>query len=111
MLSEPAVEHTCSKKPPGIQDRFRLMLYICGVRLSLSFLYALKVLEAMADGGVRAGLPRQQALMLAAQTMKGAACMVLEGGDESSPNSPGSLGHPGVLKDQVCGPFIVKHFY
>lgn len=56
----------------------------------------------MADGGVRAGLPRHQALQLAAQTMKGAACMVLEGGDESKPNTASALGHPGVLKDQVA---------
>jgi hypothetical protein len=60
-----------------------------------------QVLEAMADGGVRAGLPRHQALQLAAQTMKGAACMVLEGGDQSQPNTAAALGHPGVLKDQV----------
>ena len=59
-----------------------------------------QVLEAMADGGVRAGLPRHQALQLAAQTMKGAACMVLEG-DENKPNTASAFGHPGVLKDQV----------
>ena len=49
----------------------------------------------MADGGVRAGLPRQKALQLAAQTMKGAAEMIL------NTKAGGDLRHPGVLKDQV----------
>ena len=52
--------------------------------------YVFQFIEAMADGGVAAGLPRADAQRLAAQTVYGAAKMVLETGD-----------HPGLLKDKV----------
>ncbi|PSC75658.1 pyrroline-5-carboxylate reductase [Micractinium conductrix] len=58
------------------------------------------VIEALADGGVAAGLPRDTALALAAKTVAGAAQMVFSE-DETS-----VLGmvHPGVLKDRVASP-------
>lgn len=44
--------------------------------------YVFMFIEALADGGVRAGLPRDVALQLAAQTVRGAATMVLESGNK-----------------------------
>lgn len=50
-------------------------------------------LEALADGGVACGLPRAKAQEYAAQTLAGAAELVLQSGQ-----------HPGALKDAVCSP-------
>lgn len=55
--------------------------------------YVFLMIEGLADGGVRAGLPRDIAQQLAAQTVLGSAKMVLETGK-----------HPGVLKDMVTSP-------
>ena len=55
--------------------------------------YAYLVIEALSDGGVAAGLPREAATKLAAQTILGAAKMVLETGQ-----------HPAALKDMVTSP-------
>lgn len=55
--------------------------------------FAYLFMEALADGGVKCGLPRDKALTYAEQMLKGAAATALISGK-----------HPGVLKDQVCSP-------
>ena len=55
--------------------------------------YAYLFMEALADGGVKCGLPRAAALHCAAQMLLGSAALVLESGK-----------HPGQLKDEVCSP-------
>ncbi len=55
--------------------------------------YAYMLIDAMASGGVVQGLPKKDALLLAAQTVYGAAKMVLETGT-----------HPAILSDNVCSP-------
>lgn len=55
--------------------------------------YVFMFIEALADGGVAAGMPRKQAYEFAAQAVLGSAKLVLESGL-----------HPGELKDMVCSP-------
>ncbi|MBQ9714245.1 MAG: pyrroline-5-carboxylate reductase [Clostridia bacterium] len=55
-----------------------------------AFVYAFA--EALADGGVECGVPRDKAALYTAQTLLGAAAMLLE------------YGHPADLKDAVCSP-------
>jgi pyrroline-5-carboxylate reductase len=55
--------------------------------------FAYIILESLAEAGVKVGLPRDVATLLASQTMKGAASVVLETGD-----------HPALLKDAVTTP-------
>jgi pyrroline-5-carboxylate reductase len=55
--------------------------------------YVMLIIEALADGGVKVGLHRDTALLLAAQTVFGSAQLLLETGE-----------HPGRLKDMVTSP-------
>ena len=70
----------------GLMDQFTAVAG-CGPA------YVYQFIEALADGGVMTGLPRREAQIYAAQTVLGAAAMVLESGE-----------HPGALKDAVCSP-------
>ena len=63
---------------------------VSGSGLAFGFVF----IEAMADAAVLLGMPRAQALVFAAQTLKGAAELVLAG----------ECAHPAVLKDAVCSP-------
>ena len=55
--------------------------------------YVCLLVEALADGGVSCGLPREQAMLLAEQCLLGTAKMLLE-----------KKQHPAALKDAVCSP-------
>ncbi len=55
--------------------------------------YAFVIIDALADAGVRAGLPRKLAIKLAAQTLAGSGKLCIETGE-----------HPAVLRDQVTSP-------
>ncbi len=55
--------------------------------------FAYMFMESLADGAVACGLPREKALIYAAQMLKGSASMVIKTGK-----------HPELLKDEVCSP-------
>lgn len=81
-----AVGPTCFEVPENMIDA------VTGISGSgPAYMYI--IIEAMADAGVKMGLPRDLAYKLAAQTMVGSGQMVLKTGI-----------HPAVLKDEVCSP-------
>lgn len=71
------------------EDQLDAVIGVSGSGVAYMYL----IIEALTDGGVRAGLPRDIARSLAAQTALGAAKMILETGE-----------HPAVLKDAVTTP-------
>jgi pyrroline-5-carboxylate reductase len=76
----------------GVAVRFRKNLdAVTGLSKQAGYVY--QMIEALSDGGVLAGLPRDIATKLAAQTVLGSAQMVLQTGE-----------HPGALKDAVASP-------
>jgi pyrroline-5-carboxylate reductase len=94
LSEEQAAELETMLKGAGTVDRVKENYLNAATGLSGSgpaFVYLF--IEALADGGVLAGLPRDKALHYAARTVLGSAAMVLESGK-----------HPGELKDMVCSP-------
>ena len=80
--------------PCGIVDALQENLIDVASALSGSGpAYMYMMIEALADGAVACGLPRDKAMTYAAATMEGAAKMFLTSGE-----------HPGALKDAVCSP-------
>ena len=72
-------------------DEALMNAVVCANGSSPAYVYLF--IEALADSVVKYGIPRDKAYLLAAQTVLGAAAMVLETGE-----------HPGKLKDNVCSP-------
>jgi pyrroline-5-carboxylate reductase len=72
-------------------DESLMNAVVCANGSSPAYVYMF--IEALADSVVKYGIPRDKAYLLAAQTVLGAAAMVLETKD-----------HPGKLKDNVCSP-------
>ncbi len=81
----------CSFGKYEVFDEKLMNAVICANGSSPAYVYMF--IEALADSVVSYGLPRDKAYTLAAQTVLGAAAMVLETGE-----------HPGKLKDNVCSP-------
>ena len=76
----------------SVEIEEKLMHAYTGISGSLPA-YVYMFMEALADGGVLCGMPRNKAYEIVAQTVAGSAKMLLETGK-----------HPGQLKDEVCSP-------
>ena len=76
----------------SVEIEEKLMHTYTGISGSLPA-YVYMFMEALADGGVLCGMPRNKAYEIVAQTVAGSAKMLLETGK-----------HPGQLKDEVCSP-------
>ena len=76
----------------SVEIEEKLMHAYTGISGSLPA-YVYMFMEALADGGVLCGIPRNKAYEIVAQTVAGSAKMLLETGK-----------HPGQLKDEVCSP-------
>ena len=76
----------------SVEIEEKLMHAYTGISGSLPA-YVYMFMEALADGGVLCGMPRNKAYEIVAQTVAGSAKMFLETGK-----------HPGQLKDEVCSP-------
>ena len=95
-LVEPAEldEFAAALSGAGVLDRLPEHLIDAGSAVAgCGPAFVCQLIEALADGGVACGLPRQKALLYAAQMTQGAARLMLETNQ-----------HPGAMKDAVCSP-------
>ena len=87
-------EFLAALAPAGMLDRLPEKLIDAGSALAGSGpAYVSMFMEALADGAVTCGLPRDKALQYAAQTLIGTAQLMLQ-----------TRKHPGQMKDAVCSP-------
>ncbi|MDR2802917.1 MAG: pyrroline-5-carboxylate reductase [Treponema sp.] len=94
IIEEAAALVTGLLAPSGLVERVNEDLMDCVTAISGSgTAYGFIFIEALADAAVSLGMRRSAAYTFAAQTLKGAAAMVLESGQ-----------HPAALKDAVCSP-------
>ena len=77
------------KLDPIPEDKIDAASALSGCGPAFVYMFA----EALSDGAVECGLPRDKAMLYAAQTLLGAAKLLKESGK-----------HPGALKDAVCSP-------
>lgn len=89
-----AAEYIAVMDKSGVTDEIPENLMDAGMAVSgCGTAYMCLFLEALADGGVACGLPRDKAILYAAQTMLGMGELVMQSGE-----------HPTVLKDKICSP-------
>ena len=94
-VSDADVQALCAALAPGgmVEPIDESLIDAATPIFSCSPAYIYMFIEALADGGVMDGVPRDKAQRFAAQAVLGSAAMVLETGK-----------HPGELKDAVCSP-------
>ncbi|MDE7260649.1 MAG: pyrroline-5-carboxylate reductase [Oscillospiraceae bacterium] len=94
VTAEELAEFTGGMAGAGVLDRLEERLIDAGSAVAgCGPAFVCLFLEALADGGVACGLPRNKALLYAAQMVKGTAALQQAAGQ-----------HPGVMKDAVCSP-------
>ena len=94
VMEDDLKEFLAALAPAGMLDRLPEKLIDAGSALAGSGpAYVSMFMEALADGAVACGLPRDKALQYAAQTLIGTAQLMLQTGK-----------HPGQMKDAVCSP-------
>ena len=94
VTEEELSQFTAAMAGAGVLDRLDERLIDAGSAVSgCGPAFVCQFIEALADGGVACGLPRQKALLYAAQMVEGTAKLMLE-----------TKQHPGQMKDAVCSP-------